>query len=963
VAVGRFAAARLVGRGEALAACTAVIDGAPRHGGCLVVAGEAGIGKSALVRHLVTTARAAGWTVLPARFREGLDLPADALTQLCAAALGAGADPDHPHLGGLGPSLAPLLGGPHRDVTVAGGTPPAVVAEALARLVEVCPARRGRMVVLEDVQWADRDHLAVIDSWVDRMRTAGCALVAVVRAGEAAVLDDMVERWAGARRAHVEHLGRLAPAAIGELVADCLREEGPPELLEDVAAFSAGNPFLIEELLGELAAAAQLVATGAGWRYRRRLPLPVPGGFRTVVARRLGRLDEPTRRVARVAAIAGRQIDEDLVAVALGVGCGAVRESLDALFEAQLVSRDSTGWRFRHALSAAAVSESSAPGAHRTLAAEALDRLERAGTAEPDRARLVALARFAEAAGQRHRAAALLVQLGARAVRRGTLAGAVQVLARAERLADGNRELVTGARRMRVRALALTGQIGAALELGAQLLEEQRLAGHLTPDLELRSAMARVALADGRFEDAARLLEPLLEPGGVAAGRDASDIAALAAGARAGLGRTAEARALALAVLARPDAEPSARCEAQLVLGRLARTSDLAETEQRFAAAAAEASGAGLVLWAAMAGHELATVGQIRRLEVDALQAAFELALEAGAFALASSIEFHVAAIHGLRFDEELALSWAEANARRWRHLGSPRQQAMAHVLIGIAHAVGGRRAAARRAGEAALALAPDDAEVAGLVHGACLGLASLLGDDWPAATAELATAQACLAAVPLTGPLPPRWMAPLVAAVAGGTTVDGSDASSRASLGLFPGARGFLELTDAVVLGRHGESDLAAQAAARAQESMGQLGPAFDGFRHLALWLVSEAAHDGGWGEPSRWLVDAERFFGARGLPDAAAGCRRAMSRIGIPARRRPRASGGVPSALARYGITAREADVARLVVRGAANAEIATALHVSLRTVKTHVEHLLTRTGTSNRTQLAALLGPLLR
>jgi DNA-binding CsgD family transcriptional regulator len=53
--------------------------------------------------------------------------------------------------------------------------------------------------------------------------------------------------------------------------------------------------------------------------------------------------------------------------------------------------------------------------------------------------------------------------------------------------------------------------------------------------------------------------------------------------------------------------------------------------------------------------------------------------------------------------------------------------------------------------------------------------------------------------------------------------------------------------------------------------------------------------------------------------------------------------------------GISAREFEVVRLVAQGLSNKEIARRLHLSVRTVETHVRHLLAKTGVINRTQLA--------
>jgi pimeloyl-ACP methyl ester carboxylesterase/DNA-binding CsgD family transcriptional regulator len=70
----------------------------------------------------------------------------------------------------------------------------------------------------------------------------------------------------------------------------------------------------------------------------------------------------------------------------------------------------------------------------------------------------------------------------------------------------------------------------------------------------------------------------------------------------------------------------------------------------------------------------------------------------------------------------------------------------------------------------------------------------------------------------------------------------------------------------------------------------------------------------------------------------------------------RRRRASHVVPVALREAGVTRREFEVLDLVSSGATNAAIAEELHVSIRTVESHISSLLTKLGSSNRAALVA-------
>jgi DNA-binding CsgD family transcriptional regulator len=57
-------------------------------------------------------------------------------------------------------------------------------------------------------------------------------------------------------------------------------------------------------------------------------------------------------------------------------------------------------------------------------------------------------------------------------------------------------------------------------------------------------------------------------------------------------------------------------------------------------------------------------------------------------------------------------------------------------------------------------------------------------------------------------------------------------------------------------------------------------------------------------------------------------------------------------------FGLTPREAQIARLIASGAANAEVAEQLGISVHTVRRHVEHVLMRLGVKRRSEVASKL-----
>lgn len=371
----------LVGRSEELADLDAIA--ARARGGAvevIVVDGEAGIGKTSLLRAWAAQRAAAGDTVLTGSCGP-LDraLPLDALlTALAALLRRLGTEASADLLGTDATLLAPLLG------TAQAGRPllgladsmlgPAVLYAALLRVLGRLVDRGPLVVVLDDA------HLAgpALADWLRFLRRADLAVlvVAAVRPGEG-------ERLPVTAVIHLDVLGR---AAVAELVG--------PARADELYARAGGHPLFLTEL-------AQQAAGG-----------PLPESLVESVSARCDELG-PAGALLRAAAVIGPELDVDLLAAVHG---RSVIELLDHIEQAaahQFLAEQDGAFRFRHELLRDALAASATAGRAALLHRQAGRVLSRRAAADP-----VIVAEHARLGGDLELAAGALRDASARAAER-----------------------------------------------------------------------------------------------------------------------------------------------------------------------------------------------------------------------------------------------------------------------------------------------------------------------------------------------------------------------------------------------------------------------------------------------------------------------------------------------------------------------------------------------------------------
>jgi tetratricopeptide (TPR) repeat protein len=344
--------AGLVGRDEELAYLDTMAERA-RAGSAeiVVVDGEAGIGKTALVRAWAAQRDAAGDVVLLATCGQ-LDrsMPLDALLSALSALLRRlGPEAAADLLGQDAPTLTPLLGagslaGRAELILADSMLGPAVLYAALVRVLGRLAVRGPLVVVIDDA------HLAGLPlaNWLSfaRRESMPVGVVAAVRSGEGPPMPATA----------FVHLGLLGRAAAAELVG--------PSRADELYERSKGHPLFLTEL-----------AQQAG-----RAELPA-----SLVESVSARCDElgPAGAMLRAAAVISPELDIELLAALLGRPAVDVLDDAERAVDKQLLTADDGSFRFRHELVREALAASATAGRAALLHRQAGRVLARQPYADP----------------------------------------------------------------------------------------------------------------------------------------------------------------------------------------------------------------------------------------------------------------------------------------------------------------------------------------------------------------------------------------------------------------------------------------------------------------------------------------------------------------------------------------------------------------------------------------------------
>jgi len=347
-----------------LEACWAEVrDGTGR---IALVAGEPGIGKTALVAQMAAGVHAAGGIVLYGRCDEEIGVPyepfVEALGQLLPHVpeplLGAHVEEYGPQLGRLLPALRRSVRGADAPSSADSDEQRFQLFASVAALLAMVGRAVPLVLVLDDLHWADKPTVALLRHLVGRAEPMRLLVAATYRDSEVSVGDPLHDLLAqplapAAERILLGGLGDQELIAMLEQVAGHPMDAMGVGLADALGRDTGGNPFFVAELL------RHLVETGAlyrddddRWQLRGTIAnLGLPDSAREVIGYRVAHLGADTQQLLSAAAVIGQEFELTVLAWVVDEPDERVLDELERSERAALVHNlAGDAFHFRHAL-------------------------------------------------------------------------------------------------------------------------------------------------------------------------------------------------------------------------------------------------------------------------------------------------------------------------------------------------------------------------------------------------------------------------------------------------------------------------------------------------------------------------------------------------------------------------------------------------------------------------------------
>ena len=245
--------------------------------------------------------------------------------------------------------IAKLLSIPLDGQELSGLTPQQIKNRTISMLVDMLLAfsvQGPTLCIFEDAHWLDPSTLELLELIISRIDHARVLLIVSCR-------PEFHPAWIAHTNATIHSLTRLSNTEVRTMIRDLLNGDSLPQpLLDQIIEKADGVPLFIEELTSSLLS-APLQTRGTSERAVRSSLLRVPDTLSDALMERLDRV-APSRRLAQIAAVIGREFSTDLLSAASQVEEDDMLSALALLEKADIIYRadisPSVRFAFKHVL-------------------------------------------------------------------------------------------------------------------------------------------------------------------------------------------------------------------------------------------------------------------------------------------------------------------------------------------------------------------------------------------------------------------------------------------------------------------------------------------------------------------------------------------------------------------------------------------------------------------------------------
>jgi predicted ATPase/KaiC/GvpD/RAD55 family RecA-like ATPase len=323
------------------------------EGGLVFIHGEAGIGKTRLVRELGAYARSRGVQVLhgrcPALFRMD-GVPPYILWKEVIKEYLETCNPEQLYrvigyypaeVAKLVPELSQKLRAIPQSFPISPEQEQNRLFEAVSQFLTNISRETPLLVILDDLQWTDPSSLLLLHYLAHDVQKTPLLLLGAYRSTDIDAkhpLSPVLSELNRERLPQSIHLKRMSLSDVSEIIKNILEQEDvPAEFCTLVYEKTKGNPFFAEEVVKSLKEEEVIFREGNRWEFKNVSKIEFPETVKNVLKTRFSRLDDECQNALTLASFVGNDFTLEVMSVLTGIEENRLLELMDRILKTGLI--------------------------------------------------------------------------------------------------------------------------------------------------------------------------------------------------------------------------------------------------------------------------------------------------------------------------------------------------------------------------------------------------------------------------------------------------------------------------------------------------------------------------------------------------------------------------------------------------------------------------------------------------